>query len=76
MSVPLLVRLIDSEVNMINLVIAEFTNGLDHARRVREQVCARSVAIDQEAPFPDLYVKPVHRNLQYTGKLVRAEHVR
>ena len=76
MSVPLLVRLIDSEVNTINLVIAEFTNGLNHVRCVREQVRARSVAIDQEAPFPNLYVEPVHRDIQCAGKLVRAEHVR
>ena len=64
MLVPLLVRLIDSEVNTIGLMIAEFTNSLDHARRIREQVCARSVAIDQEAPFSDLYVKPVNRDGQ------------
>ena len=76
MSVPLLVRLIDSEVNMIDVVIAEFANCLEHARLVCEQVRARSVAIDQEAPFPDLYIKPVHWDLQFTGKLMRAEHIR
>ena len=73
MSVPLLVRMIDSEINVINLVIAEFTNRLDHARLVREQVRARSVAIDQQAPFPDLHIKPVHGDVEFAGKLIGAE---
>ena len=30
---PLLVRLIDSEINLINLVVAEFSHGLDSTLR-------------------------------------------
>ena len=72
---PLLVRLSDSEIEMIELVIAEFSNSLNHARRVGEQVRAGRMTIDQKAPLPDLNVQPVHGNVQYAGKLLCTEQV-
>ena len=60
---------------MIELVVAKFPGGLDHARRVREQVCAGRVAINQKTSVSDLNVEPVHRDVQYTGKFLCAEQV-
>jgi hypothetical protein len=53
MRMPPLVRFGDSVIEMIEFVIAELSNCLDHARRVREQVRARKVAIDHSAPEPE-----------------------
>jgi hypothetical protein len=72
---PLLVKRIDSEVEAIDLVIAQLADSRDDGRRVREQVRAGRMRINQQAPVPDLHVDPVHRDLQYAGELVRAEHV-
>ena len=72
---PLLVRLSDSEIEVIDLVIAQLADGLDHARRVLEKVRAGGVRIDQKTPFPDLYVEPVHRDAQHAGKLLCADQV-
>jgi len=72
---PLLVRLIDSEINLINLVVAEFSHCLDHLRLIRKQMRAGRVTINQKAPLPDLHVDPVHRYVQYTCEIVRTEKV-
>ena len=76
MRIPLLVRLNDSQIELVEFVVAEFSDGLDHAWRVREQVRAGSVAIDQKAPLPDLNIEPIHRNIQLNGELLSTEHVR
>jgi hypothetical protein len=75
MRMPPLVKVSDSEIEMIELVIAEFSNSFDHARRVGEQVRAGRVTIDQEAPLPDLNVEPVHGNVQYAGEFLSAEQL-
>ena len=72
---PLLVRLSDSEVEVIDLAIAQLSDGLDHARRVHEQVRAGRMASNQKAPTPDLNVEPVHGDAQHAGELLRAQHV-
>jgi hypothetical protein len=46
MLMPLLVRLSDSEIEMIEFMITEFSDGFDHGRYVREQVRTGGVAID------------------------------
>jgi hypothetical protein len=73
---PLVVRLSDSEIETFDLVIAQLADGLNHGWRVREQVCAGRVAIDQKASLSDLYVEPVHWDVQHAGELLRAQQVR
>ena len=73
---PLLVRLSDSEIETFDLVLAQLADGLDHGRRVREQVCAGGMAIDQKTPLPDLYVEPVYWDAQHAGELLRAQQIR
>jgi hypothetical protein len=75
MSMPLLVRLSDSEIEMAEMVIAQFANGFDDAGRVREQMRAARLAIDQKASLSDLDVEPVHRDVQPAGKLLSAEDI-
>jgi hypothetical protein len=58
----LVVRLRGSEIETFDLVIAQLADGLDHGWRVREQVCAGRMLIDQKAPLSDLYVELVHRD--------------
>jgi hypothetical protein len=58
----LVVRLRGSEIETFDLVIAQLADGLDHGWRVREQVCAGRMSIDQKAPLSDLYVELVHRD--------------
>ena len=72
---PLLVRLSDSEIETFDLVIAQLADGLDDGWRVREQVCAGRMAIDQKTPLSDLYVEPVHRDAQHASELLRAQQV-
>ena len=72
---PLLVRLSDSEIEPFDLVIAQLADGLDHGRRVREQVRAGRMAAYQKTPLPDLYVEPVHRDAQHASELLRAQQV-
>ncbi len=66
---PLLVRLTDSEIEMANIVIAQSANRLDDAGRIRKQMRAARLAIDQKAALSDLDVEPVHRDVQPAGKL-------
>jgi hypothetical protein len=47
MLMPLPVTLIDSQIKTIELVITEFSDGLNHARLVREQMSAGGVTIDE-----------------------------
>ena len=72
---PLRVRLIDSEIEMIDLVITQPAYGLDHIRCVREHVSASGLAINQKAALPDLHVEPVDWDIQPVGKLVRSQDV-
>ena len=72
---PLLVRLSDSEIEMIDVVIAQFANGFDDVGRVREQMCAAGLAIDQKASLSDLDIEPVHRDVQSASKLLSAEDI-
>ena len=72
---PLPVRLSDSEIETFALVIAQLADGLDDGWRVREQVCAGAMAIDQKTPLSDLYVEPVHGDAQHAGELLGAEQV-
>ncbi len=76
MGMPLLVRLIDSEIEAIDLMPAQLGHGFDHARRVREQVCPGRVGVNLQPALPDLNVEPVHGDAQYGRKLVRAQNVR
>src|SRR5688500_12389240 len=73
MLMPLLVRLTDSEIEMGEIVIAQFANRLDDAGRVREQMRATGLAIDQKPSLSDLDVEPVHRDVEPASKLLSAE---
>ena len=64
---PLLVRLTDSEVEVIDGVISQVADGIDDEGGIPEQVGTVGLAIHQEPLLPDLDVEPVHRNVQLGG---------
>ena len=56
---PLPVKPIDSEIDDLHGVITQVANRLDHFWRIFEDIGARCLAVDLDAPFSDLNVYPV-----------------
>lgn len=56
MLMPLLVRLIDSQVEAGDAVIAQVADRIQCRRGIGEQVGPARLAIDQQASFPDLHI--------------------
>ena len=75
MLMPLLVRLTDSEVEAVDGVVPQVSDGINYGRSVLEEVRAARLPIDQEALFPDLHVDPVYGNIQPGGQFWDAEQV-
>lgn len=70
---PLLVRLTDSQVDAIDNMVSQVSDGVDDDGRVLEEVGPVGLAIDEKPLSPDLYVKPVHRNAQFRSHVRGAE---
>jgi hypothetical protein len=70
---PLLMRLTDSKVEVIDGVVSQVADGFDYGRSIPEQVGAVRLAIHQEPFLPDLNVDPVHRDIQFSGYFRGAE---
>lgn len=70
---PLLVRLTDSEIEVINGVVSQVADGVDDERGIAEQVGAVGLAIHEKPFLPDLDVEPVHWDVQRGGHFRGAE---
>ena len=70
---PLLVRLTDSEVEAIDGVVPQVSDGIEDGRGVLEEVGSGRLPIDQKALLPDLHVEPIHRDIQPAGQFGSAE---
>jgi hypothetical protein len=68
MLMPLLVRLTDSEIEAINLVVSQGLHAIEDRSGAIEEVGSPGPAIHEELSFPDLHVEPVHRDAQLGGQ--------
>ena len=64
---PLLVRLIDSQVEAGDGVIPQAADRIHCRGRVGEQMGPVWLAINQQAPFPDLHIQPVDGDSELGG---------
>ena len=71
---PFLVRLIDSEIEMLNVMFPKVSDGVNNLLRVAEQICSIPLVIKLKPTGSDLYIYPVYRYPQRGGKLVGGEH--
>jgi hypothetical protein len=62
---PLLVRLINSQIELADGVLSEVPDGIQDSRSVSEQIGSGRLAIGQEALLPDLHI--VIRISQFDG---------
>ena len=70
---PLLVRLTDSEIKVVDGVVAQVSDGVENGGGVLEEVGSAGLPIDQKPLLPDLHIEPVHRDAQLGGQLGRGE---
>ena len=73
MLIPLLVRLIDSEIEAGDGVIPQAADRIQCIRGIGKQVSPGRLAIDQQAPFADLHIKPVDGDAERGGDFVCAD---
>ena len=60
MLMPLLVRLIDSEIEVIDGVVPQISDRIEDGFRVPEEISPCWLSIDEKALLPDLHVNPIH----------------
>jgi hypothetical protein len=68
MLMPLLVRLTDSEIEVVDGVVPQAPDCIQDERGVPEEVSSGRLPIDQKTFLPDLHVEPVYRNTQPGGQ--------
>ncbi len=73
MSIPLLVRLSDSQIKVANGVVAEAPNCVDHGRSISEQVGSGRLPVYQDALLPNLHIDPINGYVQPRGQLRGAQ---
>ena len=73
---PLLVRLRDSEIEAIDLVVSQGLYAFEDCGVAVEEVGSAGLAIHEELSFPDLHVEPVHRDTQLRGQFGSRQHAR
>ncbi len=56
---PLLVRLTDSQIHARDNVFPKFPDRFDDVRCIVEEVSARRLLFDEDAPLSDLHIDPV-----------------
>ena len=71
MLMPLVVRLTDSEIDVIDSSAPQASNIFEDLRIVIEEVCAIRLSIYNQALLPDLHVEPVYRNAKLSRELGR-----
>ena len=57
---PLLVRLTDSEVQVIDGALPQTSDCIEDGCGVLEEVSSSRLSIDEQALLPDLHIDPVH----------------
>mgnify|MGYP006198079003 CR=1 FL=1 len=72
---PLLVRLIDSEIDAGDGVIPEALDRIQCMRGIGKQVSPGRLAVDPQVALADLHIKPVDGDAESCGDFVCAEHV-
>ena len=70
---PLLVRLTDSEVDAVDGVASQAPDCIENRRGILEEVSSGRLLIDEQALLPDLYIQPIHRDVQASGEFRRAK---
>ena len=76
MLMPLLVRLIDSQIQAGNGVVAKAADRVQDRWRVGKQISPTWLTIDQHVSFSDLHIEPVDRDAELGSKFVCGEQVR
>jgi hypothetical protein len=71
MLMPLVVRLTDSEIKVVDCVLAQASPGVEDGRAVLEEVGPAGLPVHQEPLLPDLHIKPIHRDIPPSGQLGR-----
>lgn len=61
---PLLVRLTDSEVEMVDGVVPQVPNCIKDGRGILEKISSSRLLVCQESLLPNLYIDPVHGDIQ------------
>src|ERR1700722_4201456 len=73
MFMPLLVRLIDSEVEVIDGAVPQVSDCIEDGSSILEEVSSSRLSIDEQVLLPDLHIDPIHGNSQPDGELRGAE---
>ena len=60
MLMPLLVRLTDSEVQVIDGALPQTSDCIEDGCGVLEEVSSSRLPIDEQALLPDLHIDPIH----------------
>jgi transposase len=76
MSIPPLVRLTDSQIQLADCVVTEILDALEHGWRVRKEVGPARLTINQQPTFPDLHIEPVDGDVELGCHLRRTEQRR
>ena len=76
MLMPPLVRLTDSEIEAIDLVVSQGLYAIEDCGGAIEEVGSAGLAIHEELSFPDLHVEPVHGDAQLRGQFGSRQHAR
>jgi hypothetical protein len=63
MSMPLLVRLTDSEVQVIDGALPQTSDCIEDGCGVLEEVGSSRLSIDEQALLPDLHIDSIHRDI-------------
>ena len=63
MSMPLLVRLTDSEVQVIDGALPQTSDSIEDGCGVLEEVGSSRLSIDEQALLPDLHIDSIHRDI-------------
>jgi cell division septation protein DedD len=69
MLMPLLVRLTDSEIEVIDGVVPQILDRIEDGFCVPKEISPCWLSIDEEALLPDVHVNPIHWNVQPGSKL-------
>lgn len=68
---PLLVRLTDSEIEMVDRMVPQAANAFADAFGIVEEIGPIGLAVHDEALLSDLHVDPVYGNAQLGRQLGR-----
>ena len=60
---PLLVRLTDSEVQVIDGALPQTSDCIEDGCGILEEVSSSRLSIDEQTLLPDLHINPIYRDL-------------